>query len=142
MKASPSFLQRGFTAVSAIFILVVLVTLGGFIVAVSTNQHISSAQDVQGVRAYEAARAGVEWGLFQQLRNNNCAGAANFTPPAPTLADFTVTVNCAATPPGINGGPITYTVVSTACNQAPCPNPAPGQRYIERRLDVTFNQNN
>ena len=132
--------QRGFTAVSAIFILVVLAVLGGFIVAVSTSQHVSSAQDIQGVRAYEAARAGVEWGLYRQLRDNNCAGANSFSPLAPTLAEYTVTVTCVATP-GTNNGPITYTVVSTACNQAPCPNPAPGQRYVERRLDVTFNQN-
>ncbi len=140
-------LQRGFTAISAIVILVVLVALGAFIVSVSTSQQIGSAQDVQGVRAYEAARAGIEWGLYQQLRNGACAGATSFAPPAPTLAGFTVTVGCAATP-GTNGGPITYTVVSTACNQpagaAPgaCPNPAPGLRYVERRLDVTFAQNN
>ncbi len=135
-------LQRGFTAISAIVILVVLVALGAFIVNVSTNQQIGSALDVQGVRAYEAARAGIEWGLYQQLRNSSCAGATSFVPPAPTLATYTVTVSCVATP-GTNGGPVTYTVVSTACNQpaaGACPNPTPGQRYVERRLDVTFNQ--
>jgi MSHA biogenesis protein MshP len=145
MKTLPHTMQRGFTAISAIVILVVLVALGAFIVSVSTSQQIGSALDVQGVRAYEAARAGVEWGLFQQLRNNNCAANTSLVPPAPTLTGFTVTVACVATP-GTNGGPITFTVVSTACNQpagaAPgtCPNPTPGQRYIERRLDVTFNQ--
>lgn len=137
-----SHLQRGFTAISAIVILVVLVALGAFIVNVSTNQQIGSAQDVQGVRAYEAARAGIEWGLYQQLRNGACAGATSFVPPAPTLAPYTVTVVCTATP-GTQGGPATYTVESTACNQpaaGACPNPTPGQRYVERRLDVTFNQ--
>lgn len=140
-------LQRGFTAISAIVILVVLVALGAFIVSVSTSQQTGSAQDVLGVRAYEAARSGIEWGLYQQLRNGSCNGATSFVPPAPTLAGYTVTVSCAATP-GTNGGPVTYTVVSTACSQpagaAPgtCPNPTPGQRYVERRLDVSFNQNN
>lgn len=137
-------LQGGFTAISAIVILVVLVALGAFIVNVSTNQQIGSALDVQGVRAYEAARAGIEWGLYRQLRNTSCAGATSFVPPAPTLANYTVTVSCVATP-GTNGGPVTYTVVSTACNQpaaGACPNTAPGSRYVERRLDVTFNQNN
>lgn len=138
--------QRGFTAISAIVILVVLVALGAFIVSVSTSQQTGSAQDVLGVRAYEAARAGVEWGLYQQLRNGNCAGATSFVPPAPTLAGYTVSVGCVTTP-GTNGGPVTHTVVSTACNQpvgaAPgtCPNPAPGARYVERRLDVSFTQN-
>lgn len=135
-------LQRGFTAISAIVILVVLVALGAFIVSVSTSQQTGSAQDVLGVRAYEAARSGIEWGLYQQLRNGSCVGATSFVPPAPTLAGYTVTVSCTATP-GTSGGPATYTVVSTACNQpgaGACPNPAPGQRYIERRLDVSFNQ--
>lgn len=138
-------LQRGFTAISAIVILVVLVALGAFIVNVSTSQQLGSALDVQGVRAYEAARAGVEWGLYQQLRNGACTSTASFVPPAPTLANYTVTVGCVATP-GTNGGPVTFAVEATACNQpagaAPgtCPNPAPGPRYVERRLDVSFNQ--
>ncbi len=135
--------QHGFTAVSAIFILVVLTALGAFILSVSTGQQIGSALDVQGVRVYEAARSGVEWGLYRQLRAGSCAASANMTPTAPTLAAYTVTVTCTATP-GTNGGPVTYTVQSTACNQpsgGACPNPTPGNLYLERRLDVTFNQN-
>ena len=138
-----SRLQRGFTAISAIFILVVLVALGAFIVTVSTSQQLGSAQDVQGVRAYEAARAGVEWGLYRQRRDNVCAGATSFVPPAPTLTGYTVTVSCTATA-GTFNGPTTYAVESIACNQPAaggCPNNSPGARYIERRLDVTFNQN-
>lgn len=57
--------MRGFALVSAIFILVVLAALGAFIVNISTSQHIGSALDVQGVRAYHAARAGIEWGLYK-----------------------------------------------------------------------------
>ncbi|MCA3238577.1 MAG: agglutinin biogenesis protein MshP [Curvibacter sp.] len=132
--------QRGFTAISAVFILVVLTALGAFLLNVSTSQHLGSALDVQGVRVYEAARSGVEWGLFQQLRNGSCAAVTSYTPPAPTLSALTVTVRCTATP-GTNGGPVTYTVESTACNQpaaGACPNASPGERYVERRLDVSF----
>lgn len=134
-------LQRGFTAVSAIFILVVLTVLGAAILSVSTGQQIGSGLDVQGVRVYEAARSGVEWGLYQQLRGSSCAASTSFVPTAPTLSGFTVTVSCTAAP-GTSGGPITYTVQSTACNQAvagACPNATPGNLYLERRLDVTFN---
>ncbi len=132
--------QRGFTAVTAIFILVVLTALGAFILSVSTGQQIGSALDVQGVRTYEAARSGVEWGLYSQLRDGSCAASTSFVPAAPTLSAYTVTVTCTATP-GTNGGPIVWTVTSTACNQPAggnCPNPNPGARYLERRLDVTF----
>jgi MSHA biogenesis protein MshP len=57
--------QRGFAIVSAIFILVVLSVLGAAMVTLSTSQHLGSAQDVQGVRAYLAARSGAEWGMYQ-----------------------------------------------------------------------------
>jgi MSHA biogenesis protein MshP len=86
--------QRGFAIVSAIFILVVLAGLAGFIVSVTTTQNVSFAQDIQSARAYQAARAGVEWGIHQWLPasgKGTCAGGA------PSLgsgdfAGFTVSV--------------------------------------------------
>ena len=141
---------RGFAIISAIFILVVLAVLGGFIVNISTSQQMGSALDVQGVRAYQAARAGIEWGLYQQLPlqradpNAACAAAfaasGTFTFPveAATLQGFTVTVTCVATADPV-GGPTVYTIRSTACNSAGgCPNASPGNLYIERRLEVSI----
>ncbi len=55
--------QRGFAAVAAIFLVVILAALGGFMVSFSNTQQLTSAQDVQGTRAYWAARAGLEWGV-------------------------------------------------------------------------------
>lgn len=132
---------RGFALLSAIFILVVLAALGAFILNVSSSQQIGSALDVQGARAYQAARAGIEWGLFQRLQQGNCAAATSFAPAAPTFAGFTVTVTCATTADA-NNGPTVFALTSTACNQpddGACPNTAnPGPLYVERRLDVTF----
>ncbi len=149
--------QQGFAIISALFIIIVLAALGGFILSVSTNQQIGSALDVQGARAYEAARSGIEWGLYQVNSSYNFGYNAppadnpntrvcptsptSFTPVAPTLASFTVSVTCLATA-GTNGAPTSYRVQSTACNQPSggnCPNTTnPGSNYIERRLDVTF----
>lgn len=136
---------RGFAIVSAIFILVVLAVLGAGIVSISSSQAVGSAQDVLGVRAYQAARAGIEWGLYRQLRSASCAGATSFVPTATTLSGFTVTVTCVATPdPGGHGGPTVYSVTATACNQPlaaepRCPNTAtPGNNYTERQIAVTF----
>lgn len=132
---------RGFAILSAIFILVVLAMLGAFIMNISSSQQIGSALDIQGARAYQAARAGIEWGLFRQMRESNCAAATNFVPAAATLATFTVTVNCVATA-GTSGGPTVHTVTATACNQPnnnACPNTIdPGQFYVERRLEAVF----
>ena len=136
-----NFSQRaaqGFAIITAIFILVVLAVLGAFMVNVSTNQHIGSALDVQGVRAYQAARAGIEWGLYQKLIGSACVSSTSFTPTATTLTGFTVTVTCDAVADA-SGGPTVYTITATACNATgSCPSASPGSLYIERRLDVTF----
>lgn len=134
--------QRGFAIVSAVFILVVLAALGAFMLSVSTSQQIGSALDVQGARAYQAARAGLEWGLYRQRQAGSCVGATSFNPGAATLSGFTVTVICAATPDA-QSGPTTYVITATACSQPnaaepKCPAASPGGNYIERRLSVTL----
>ncbi len=155
--------MQGFAIVTAIFILVVLAALGAFIVSISTNQQIGTALDIQGVRAYQAAKSGIEWGIYQieatpaynfsygtpavAVGNANpntraCpASPASFVPAAPTLAGFTVTVTCTATIDA-NSGPTVFRVVSTACNQpagGACPNNAPtSPDYVERRIEVTL----
>ena len=158
---------RGFALVSAIFILVVLAALGAFIVNISTSQQIGSALDVQGVRAYQAARAGIEWGLYQVQsydptgattlgdgyrfgydcqptdagsecpNRRSCANANGSFP----VFGFTVSVTCNRSTQAVSGEPFIFTLTSTACSTAttaPCPNTSPGNLYIERRLEVAF----
>ncbi|MBI3044754.1 MAG: hypothetical protein HYY78_18205 [Betaproteobacteria bacterium] len=148
----------GFSIVTAIFLIVVLAALGAFIVSVSGLQQSSSQLDVQGVRAYQAARAGIEWAAYQVLDPNNnqpgIGGTDNLPAcPAPTttlpslagsLSVFTVTVTCSDNVgAGVTEGNrkiATYEVVSTACNQSPCPNPSPGTGYVERRLTAVLSK--
>ena len=68
--------QSGFLLVTAIFLLVILAALGAFILTISGTQQTSSALDVQGARAYQAARAGIEWASDQLLITaaGGCAG--------------------------------------------------------------------
>jgi MSHA biogenesis protein MshP len=72
--------HAGFVLPSAIFLLVILAGLAAFLVNMSSTQHITSAQDVQGARAYQAARAGIEWGLYQALDPTNATVAAMVPP--------------------------------------------------------------
>ena len=53
--------QAGFTILSALFLLVVLVALGAYMVRLSTAQHLSTALTVNASRAYYAAYSGMEW---------------------------------------------------------------------------------
>jgi MSHA biogenesis protein MshP len=59
----PRHASGGFATIVALFLLVVLAALGAFMVSISTSQQVGSAQDIQGTRAYWAARAGLEWGI-------------------------------------------------------------------------------
>jgi MSHA biogenesis protein MshP len=85
--------QHGFAAIAAIFLVVVLAALGGFMVTFSNTQQLTSAQDVKGSRAYWAARAGLEWGVVAMpLTPANCI-APVAAPPTP-IDGFTVVINC------------------------------------------------
>ncbi|MGZ5779931.1 MAG: agglutinin biogenesis protein MshP [Burkholderiaceae bacterium] len=130
---------------TAIFLLVILASLGAAIVYISGVQQISSGLDIQGARAYQAARAGIEWGLYQQIKAGSCVDApgTSFTLPAgTTLSTFTVTVICHATP-GAVATLNRWQITSTACNAQP---PATscvsgiggGTGFVQRVMQVDF----
>lgn len=150
--------ERGFSIITAIFLVVVLAMLGVFIVSVTGLQQAGTQLDVQGVRAYQAARAGVEWAAFQILTPS--ASTPPVCPASPTniaglggsLSPFTVTVTCTATAVITEGSRNvrTYQIVSIACNEPaggsclvagnPIPNPTP--RYVERQVQVVLSRCN
>jgi MSHA biogenesis protein MshP len=89
--------SRGVGLVTAIFLLVVLAGLGVALVTIFTSQQQAIALDEQGVRAGQAARAGIEWGLFHRLKpDSSCADRSTY-PVAlsgDVLGGFTVFVYC------------------------------------------------
>lgn len=135
--------QRGFTIVSALFLLLVLAALGGVIATVSTTQQVGAAQDFQGVQMYYAARAGTEWGLSRALNSpSSCVGdtdaGANFSYGA---GNISVSVSCTPVNPDEVGAGTLYTITATACTfanaSAPfCPGNAANANYVERRVTV------
>lgn len=139
--------DSGFSLISAIFLLVVISALGVFAVTLSTTQQQSAALDVMGARAYQAARAGVEWGAYQIIQSGVAGPAfANAcqtggAPPQPgalpgTLAGFGVIVECSATPHLENTAPLwVYQLTSTAAQGTPAT-----PDYVERRMTVTIAQ--
>ncbi len=104
--------SRGFSLVTAVFLLVVLAGLGAAMVNIAGSSQSAVALDVQGARAYQAARAGIEWGLYQQLQLESCAGTTSFSlPSGTTLSPFTVTVVCVSTPTTL--APLTQSLTGT-----------------------------
>jgi MSHA biogenesis protein MshP len=82
--------QHGFAAIAAIFLVVLLAALGGFMLTFSNTQQLTAAQDLQGSRAYWAARAGLAWAVAKIVATPSACPTG-----APTAVDgFAVTVTC------------------------------------------------
>lgn len=136
----------GVGLVTAIFLLVVLAGLGTAMVTIFTSQQASSALDEQGARAYQAARAGMEWGLYMQTQGGGCPGldaatavsTTSFALPANTsLQGFSVTVTC--TRLGAAGDPLVrFVIKATACKPSAgsCPNWSNNPDYVQRAVEV------
>ena len=123
-----SIAQQGFAIVSAIFLLVALAALGAFMLMFSNTQHLTSAQDIQGSRAYWAAKGGVQWAAGFIVAKNACpAGNPEFTD------GFTVAVSCTANAYVEGASTRTvYWVTSTASAGGAVGNVA----YVERQVQV------
>ena len=134
--------QRGFAAIAAIFLVVGLAALGGFMLTFSSAQQLSSVQDQLGSRAYWAARAGIEWGI---------ASTTTACPASPTtlaVDSFSVVATCAVQTYTEAGNTVTIFSYTSVATVAPIPNadtppiftaPAVGSLgYIERSLSASM----
>jgi MSHA biogenesis protein MshP len=135
--------ESGMSLVTAIFLLVVLAALGAFISTLGSAQQTQLALDLQGSRAYHAARSGLEYGAYQAVTPPNVCAAKTAVALGPNFADFgAVTVSCVQSlhTEG-NTGRTLYNLVANACNQPDaggfCPNAAPGHNYVERELQLS-----
>ena len=140
--------QRGFSLITAIFLLVILAALGVFMMSLSTLQQTSSALDLQGSRAYQAARAGIDWSVYQVMAPENinppAGGVAQYVCPATatvlpalggTLNNFSITLACTSQQFSVGGNLLTvYQLTSTARFGA-----APATSFIERATAASVN---
>ncbi|MGJ7918711.1 agglutinin biogenesis protein MshP, partial [Massilia sp. LXY-6] len=129
--------EAGVGIVTAIFLLVVLAGLGVAMVGIYTSQQGSANLDLLGARAYQAARAGLEWGIFRRTRNGACAAETMFMMPAGTsLSGFSVVVKCQ---PQGTGDLTRFVVTSTACNIADAAGRCPDvndAEFVRRTLEA------
>lgn len=84
--------QRGMSLVTALFILVVLSAIGGYMVLTAGVQRRTTVMALQGARAYHAAHSGLEWGIFRDLASGSCTNGTF------DVDGFTVSVGCSQTP--------------------------------------------
>jgi MSHA biogenesis protein MshP len=128
--------QRGFSIVMAIFVLIVLGLLGSYMVSLSGVQINSANYAFQGARAYQAARAGIEWAIADISLANSCTQVNAETAMTFTgINGFTVTLTCSASSAYYEGSNsyIVYTVTSLSQFGSYSSN-----NYIARQIQTTI----
>ncbi len=140
--------ERGFGAVAAIVVLVMLSSLAAAIVRLGWTEQTTFAQDIDTARVTQTANAGMQWGLYKVLKDSTWSVCAT---PTQTLdmrsqTGFMVTVTCAYTDynegessEGVAKSMRLYTLEATACSTATtCPDNsrAGSSTYVERRMRV------
>ena len=132
MHAFPPRRQRGFALLVAIFLLVVLSSLGVYIVKVSGIQHQTVNVALLGARAFEAARAGIEWGIYRAIDADACTTTTlNLTEGG--LAGFDVDVTCTSTSHTETGNTYNLYVINVEARAGTYGNPD----YVSRRMRAT-----
>lgn len=144
--------QAGFSLVSAIFLLLILTGLGAIMLSVSGVQQTESTQDLQGSKAYQAAKAGIEWGTYLILNPENtnpasaphtvqfvcpAGGFSNAGLPALTvgLTGFSIQVDCTRSDFIEGGNTVSvYQLTSLATSGI-----AGSSNFVSRSLTATIN---
>jgi MSHA biogenesis protein MshP len=126
--------REGFSLVSALFILVVVAAAGAAALRLVGAERRTSSLGLLGVRAHQAARAGLEWGIAKVVASPSaCPPGGNFSLTGGALGGFDVSVTCAlgAHP---EGAATTNVFVITAFAQRGAFGAAD---YASRRLEAT-----
>jgi len=137
---------RGFAMPVVVAIVAVFAAiLGTALVTLSSAHHVGLGLDMQGARAYYAARAGLEWGMFHILRNASpCATIQGRSIVFDgNLSGFRATLACTETLHNEGGVDVRmFSITSTGCNANSCtPAPAsPPPGYANREVTVTVSR--
>lgn len=125
--------QQGVSIITAIFLLLLMAILAAAMVSLVSTAHVNLATDIGGARAYQAARAGAEWGMFQLDPNAQSSSLPPCVDGTPAIPDHAVTVTCSSSTYTEAGRQIgIYRIVSVATASVAKP---PG---VERRVEVTL----
>jgi MSHA biogenesis protein MshP len=86
--------QAGMALVAALFLIVVLATLGIMALRINTSQQQIANVSLAGLSAQAAAQAGIEYGSNRALRANVCNATITLSLTEAALNGFSVRVTC------------------------------------------------
>lgn len=125
--------QRGFTLIAAVFLIVAIAALATCVVSLTGTQHFTTMLGIEGARAYNAARSGLEWGVYQAM-NGSCAANSNLNLAGGSTAGFAVSVACTSTSHVETGTNITVYELTARAERGTY-----GQRgYVSRTMRVVI----
>lgn len=125
--------QQGVSIITAIFLLLLFAGLAAAMVSVVSTAHVDLATDIGGARAYQAARAGAEWGMYQLDPNAQSSVLPTCVSGTPAIPNHTVTVSCQSSDYTEAGRQLRIFRISSKA--VPVGVKAPG---IERWVEVTI----
>ena len=123
--------ERGFSLVSAIFLLVVLAGLAAYAVCVNVMQQQTVNLALRSAQAFHAARSGVAWAAYRAINAGFCA-ADTTTLTEGGATGFTVQVSCAASVHVEGGTNINVYIIDVLAESGVYGGPD----YVSRRLQV------
>lgn len=126
--------ERGFALVAALFLMVIIALVVATMSRLAVSQNADGDLALQQARAYQAARAALEWGINRVRSTGSCPTAVPSLAGG-NLAEFTVTLACNARTYTDEGGqPLTLFALEASVD-----NGAPDGRvdYAWRRLTAT-----
>lgn len=127
--------SRGIGTTGILLLLVLVAALGVFFVQIFTLGQEDAALDAMSAKAFQAAKAGIEWGKFKSMRQNSCGA---FTLSGLTgLEEMRVDITCQRIVTDEGGQSVTVDEwIATACNTSSGCGSAgfPGPGYVERQL--------
>lgn len=109
--------ERGFGLVAAMFLIIVVAAVIATMARLAVTQNATTSLAIQQARAYQVARAGLEYGIARVLADAACSDF--------TLDGFTVQMSCAASnapvleEEGKSSATIFHTVEATATFGSP-----------------------
>ncbi|MBU6459326.1 MAG: hypothetical protein KGQ58_00395 [Proteobacteria bacterium] len=129
---SRKYNQSGFGLALAVFILIILAALGAYLALVIPIEANENSEAIQAERAYQAARAGMEWGLYQALRRNLCTASQSIHLDQ-EMSGFSVVLTCQETQAQENGQTLSFATLTATASYG-----ISGQQdYVQREVKAT-----
>jgi MSHA biogenesis protein MshP len=123
--------QRGFSLVSAIFLLVVLGALAAFAVRIAVIEGQSVNLALRSAQAFHAASSGVAWAAYRAVTSGWC-GSDTLALSEGGTAGFTLDVSCTSTAHTEGADTINVYVIDVLAQSGSYG----GAEYVSRRLEV------